>query len=256
MLPKNKSGPGPTQRMRLSLAIAIVSVLAFAGTASAASSEREARRLAQEAQKFYDLSKFEDALKDFAASYELSPKPALLFNMAQCHRMLNNYEKAAFTYRRYLSQVPNAPNAAQVREFIKEMEAKRAEGETAKKSGGAATDDWTAPPASAAPATGAVPPPPPAPVPPPGSVASEQPGAGSGTPNVTAAGDAAAIKVANAEPPIATNTEAPAATTSSGGIPWWVWAGAGVVVAGAAVGGVLIFHPRPPTPSLGTVGSH
>jgi hypothetical protein len=38
------------------------------------------------------------------------------------------------------------------------------------------------------------------------------------------------------------------------GTAWWLWAGVGLLVAGAAaVGGVALFHPQPQSPTLGTM---
>jgi hypothetical protein len=210
-------------------------------------STKEARRLAQAGQTAYDLGNFEEALQDFSKSYELAGKPGLLFNIAQCHRQLKNFERAAFFYRRFLSLSPDAENSDKVHELIKEMEGKQADLEKAASAKPPETlsptaesktpptnpGEWAAPPAA-----GSAEPPPPAAV------------------DVAKAGDAAAVKVAAAEPPSSASSpevKAEAKPTGLAAVPWWVWVGAGVVVAGCVVGGMALFHPQPPTPSLGTI---
>src|SRR5438874_2068998 len=54
------------------------------------------------AQRAYDLGQFDEALRDFSEAYRLKPLPGILFNLAQCHRQMRSYERAAFFYRRYL----------------------------------------------------------------------------------------------------------------------------------------------------------
>ncbi|MFP2907524.1 tetratricopeptide repeat protein [Pyxidicoccus sp. 3LFB2] len=86
-----------------------------------------ARVLFDSAQREYDLGNFEDALGGYSEAYRLMPAPALLFNIGQCHRQLNQYERAAFFYRRYLALEPESPDAPLVTELIQTMEAKQAE---------------------------------------------------------------------------------------------------------------------------------
>ena len=37
----------------------------------------------------------------YTAAHDAKPLPALLFNIAQCHRQLGNHERALFFYRRH-----------------------------------------------------------------------------------------------------------------------------------------------------------
>jgi hypothetical protein len=70
----------------------------------------------------YNLGHFADAISEFEKAYELDPAPVLLFNIAQAHRQGGNNERAAFFYRRYLEQAPNAANRAEVEKRIKDLE--------------------------------------------------------------------------------------------------------------------------------------
>jgi hypothetical protein len=57
----------------------------------------------KEAEVQYRLSKFERALRGYQTSYELSKRPALLFNIAQCHARRGRRKQALFYYRLYIS---------------------------------------------------------------------------------------------------------------------------------------------------------
>ena len=79
----------------------------------------------QRAQKSYDLGDFKTALAGYSEAYRLDPRPAFLFNIGQCHRMLGEHERAAFFFDRFLSFYPagKAPNDKLARELLAEEEA-------------------------------------------------------------------------------------------------------------------------------------
>src|SRR5687767_5177019 len=90
--------------------------------------EAQVRQIYGAAQKAYDLGRFEEALKGFSDAYALKDLPGFLFNIAQCHRNLGNYERAKFFYHRYLDLSPKRPkNAAQVEGLLAKVEEKLAE---------------------------------------------------------------------------------------------------------------------------------
>ena len=51
----------------------------------------------------YRLGNFSQALKEYQAALRLTHRPSIIFNIAQCHRQLNNNPKALFYYKLYLS---------------------------------------------------------------------------------------------------------------------------------------------------------
>ncbi len=113
--------------MRNSLALLCLLLVAPAPVWAAASAPRtaaaQARASFYRGQKAYNLGRFADALEAYTEAYRLDPRPAMLFNLGQCHRLLGNSERALFFYNRYLSQFPGvAPNDATVRGLIAEME--------------------------------------------------------------------------------------------------------------------------------------
>src|SRR5687767_13864814 len=69
----------------------------------------EAIRLFEAAEADYKEQKYEAALEGYEGAYLLSKEPGLLFNIAQCYRLLGKKEEALLTYRRYLEEVPSTP---------------------------------------------------------------------------------------------------------------------------------------------------
>lgn len=72
--------------------------------------------------KFYDLGKYDDAIREFEAAYEAKSDPAFLYNLAQSHRLAGHNTEALRLYRNYLRYAPKAPNRADIEERIKELE--------------------------------------------------------------------------------------------------------------------------------------
>ncbi|HEX4621915.1 MAG TPA: hypothetical protein VH208_10150 [Myxococcaceae bacterium] len=100
-------------------------VLLIGSAALAGKGEERDRELFQQAQKAYGVGEFEQALGLYSQAYEVKPLPGFLFNIAQCQRQLGHYERAVFFYRRFLSTAAHRPaNAEEVEGFIAEMEEK------------------------------------------------------------------------------------------------------------------------------------
>src|SRR4029077_13425175 len=77
--------------------------------------------LFQRAEKSFNLGRFSEALADYQSAYEAQPLPPFLFNIAQCYRNMQNYERARFFYRRYLALDPHTANRRLVEDLIAEM---------------------------------------------------------------------------------------------------------------------------------------
>lgn len=91
--------------------------------------EQIARAEFERAQRAYDLGRFDEAIGHYGRAYEAMPLPPLLFNIAQCHRLLGEYAQAAFFYRRYLDLAGNPANAGLTRELLSEMEQRQSQAE-------------------------------------------------------------------------------------------------------------------------------
>lgn len=118
----------------------------------------EAEALVHASMRDYDLGYFDQALREAEQAYRLYPLPQILFNIGQCHRALEHWERAAFFYRRFLSKFPNAPNRVRVQELLTEAEFKlKAEKLPAPPPPPAAVVVVPAPPAPVAPPAAALP---------------------------------------------------------------------------------------------------
>jgi hypothetical protein len=105
-----------------SLALALA-VCAFASPARAQDSDRaKVKRLYLSATKHYNLSEFQDALNDYKEAYRIKSDPVFLYDIAQCHRQLDDPAAAAREYRAYLREAPEAKNRQAVEKLIEEMD--------------------------------------------------------------------------------------------------------------------------------------
>lgn len=198
-------------RIELCLLALLVPVASLAAEPSAAD-KNKAKVEYQKGQKAYDLGDFKTALDGYSEAYRLDARPPFLFNIAQCHRQLNNHERAAFFFQRFLSYYPpgKAPNDKLAHDLLAESEAKLKQKDT--------------PAVAAAPVNDVAPPPPTlVPEPYPGSKAVPPP------------------PVVPAPEPVVTQSDEGGLTTK-----WWFWTAVGVVAAGAiTTGAVLVARPHP-----------
>ncbi len=112
----------------LSVGLALLLALSpFAAHADPAS-ETKAKALYKDGMKAYDVGDFSAALELYSDAYKLAPLPGFLFNIAQCHRQLSNFEQAAFFYGRFVdTSKARAPNVELANQLRAEMTAKQAE---------------------------------------------------------------------------------------------------------------------------------
>ncbi len=219
--------------------------------ASAQSEGARARALFVDGQAEYNLGHFGKALEKYEAAYKIKAVPALLFNIAQCHRQLGDMREAATTYKGYLRTANEKdPNRSKAEALLAEVEsaiATQAQAQGARPLGSvpdaeggkqAAATDHDGPPqieasaeekatASAAAATGASAP----------LAANDQPPAGEAT---------------HAVPAAALETTAVPPQKSSGRT--WTWVAAGGTAA-ALAGGVL-FGLKSKSAASDLQGSH
>lgn len=207
--------------MRIEPLLILLLCLPAGGAHAAASSVKDkaqAKAEYQKAQKQYDLGNFREALSGYSEAYRLDARPAFLFNIGQCHRMLGEHERAIFFFDRFLSFYPpgKAPNDKLVHELLAEEETKLKAASSA--------PVVSAPPPVLEPA----PPPPalePAPFP----------------------------SVAPPPPPLVPKNEPVAVADSEGGITskWWFWTAVGVVAVGAiSAGAIVVAKPQPRSTTL------
>ncbi len=103
-------------------------LLALALHAAPASPTDEAKALFKDGETAYNLGQFDVALQKYSDAYKLKPLPGFLFNIAQCHKQLGNYERAAFFFGRFVdTSPPKAPNVDVAKGLLDEMKAKQKE---------------------------------------------------------------------------------------------------------------------------------
>jgi tetratricopeptide (TPR) repeat protein len=115
--------------MRHAIHILIVAVLLLlTQTASVKSARAEdaitrtAKRHFTKGENLFALGKFDEALEEYQSAFEAKSIPGFLFNIGQCYRNLGDLDQAIFSFRKYLTLQPDAPNASSVESLIKELE--------------------------------------------------------------------------------------------------------------------------------------
>jgi tetratricopeptide (TPR) repeat protein len=192
----------------------------------AAESRDEAREHSERGQIQYNLGRFEEALGEYERAYELYPHPAFLFNLAQCHRELGDYDRAIFFFEGYLREQPEATNRELAEELLEEC--RQALSEQRQEEAPEITEGNEQEPVEAEP--------------PP-------------TPALEPTSELDATSVAATPPPEPPVQETRRPVYRS----WWFWTILGVVVAGAVVGGTVggLYASSPevvdPSGSVGTV---
>jgi hypothetical protein len=156
--------------------IVVMLALAILATPVRADISPEARAHFDLASKAYNEGDFDRAAAEFTTVYDLTEAPAILFNVAQAHRLAKRYERALFFYRTYLRLLPDAPNRKDVEEYITELEPLVPAPASAQAPASAPAPKPTAPPPTTAPVRPPVPPvPPPATLPAPVAAVPQEP---------------------------------------------------------------------------------
>src|SRR4051812_43458570 len=104
-------------------------LIALLLAASPTDNTAQAREHFKAAQLHYSLGEFEQAVKEFREAYRLRQEPAILFNIAQCHRQMRQWKDAYFNYRQYLNQKKDAPNREEAESLAEQMRLKMDEEE-------------------------------------------------------------------------------------------------------------------------------
>jgi len=73
--------------------------------------------------KHFELAEYDAAITDFKEAFRISDAPGYLYNIAQAYRLKGDCRSASTFYKTYLRRMPDATNAAKVRERVTEMDA-------------------------------------------------------------------------------------------------------------------------------------
>jgi hypothetical protein len=74
----------------------------------------DARRHVRNGARAFELGELDEAIREYTAAYKLKDVPAILYNLAQAHRLANHPSEALHFYKMYLTKVPDAPNRVEV----------------------------------------------------------------------------------------------------------------------------------------------
>jgi len=88
--------------------------------------EEAARRHVALGLSHYDAGEYQAALTEFDAVKRFHDSPALDYNIARCYDRLERYQEAVAAYERYVTQKPNAPDAAETRARIATLRSRMA----------------------------------------------------------------------------------------------------------------------------------
>lgn len=109
--------------------VVMMVTVGLAPTASAQGSDEEARALYSAGEIAYNEGRYQSALEYFQRAYELSSRPALLYNIGSAAERVRQDDVALAAFERYLAEVPAAPNRGAVEARIEILRAAIAERE-------------------------------------------------------------------------------------------------------------------------------
>jgi tetratricopeptide (TPR) repeat protein len=101
--------------------IAIALVLATAPARAEPSTKAQAKQHFKQGKALQDAGKYDDAVAEYRAAYDLDQRPEMLFNIAQVYRLGNHKQPAIDYYQQYLAAQPDGPGAREARQWIAEL---------------------------------------------------------------------------------------------------------------------------------------
>lgn len=114
-------------RRHLPAALLCIGLLSLSAPAAAQSSADDlARRHFESGVAYLEESDYENALKAFEKSYELSRRPEILLNIAVVHERLGTPSAAIAALRQYLTEAPEGEHVETVRRRIENLEKRQA----------------------------------------------------------------------------------------------------------------------------------
>src|SRR5690348_4770271 len=90
--------------------LALVVLCAGLGHAFADDDVGAARDHYRRATRAYELGLYDEAIREYTLAYKAKDDPAILYDMAQAHKLANHPVEALRLYQMYLIKVPNAAN--------------------------------------------------------------------------------------------------------------------------------------------------
>jgi tetratricopeptide (TPR) repeat protein len=113
------------------LAVAALCAAGAFGSSASAQTPDRARLHFEAGASYYEAGDYEDALREFRRSFELSQEPQLYYNFSLCHQQLGQYEQAAEDLQRYLDRVTDVENRVNLERRLSNLRERASEGDGA-----------------------------------------------------------------------------------------------------------------------------
>jgi tetratricopeptide (TPR) repeat protein len=110
-----------TGRVSVTFAVLLALLLGVAAPARA-DETMSAKEHYNKGTSYYDLGRYAYAITEFEAAYQIKNDPAILYNLAQSHRLAGNAEQALRFYKTYLRRAPKGPFKSETESFIAQLE--------------------------------------------------------------------------------------------------------------------------------------
>jgi tetratricopeptide (TPR) repeat protein len=101
-------------------------VLVVAGVGAVRPASADDRAAAREhflkGSKAFDLGLYDEAISEYMAAYKAKDDPALLYNIAQSHRLAGRPQEAIRFYKMFMAKLPRAQNRDEVEAKVAELQ--------------------------------------------------------------------------------------------------------------------------------------
>ena len=112
----------PLRRLPLLIATLSLCVASTAWAQANTDSKTAAKEHFARGTSYYDLGKYDDAIKEFEAAYQLKNDPAFLYNLAQSYRLAGNANGRCTFTRRTCARCRRRPSAQRLKQRIAALE--------------------------------------------------------------------------------------------------------------------------------------
>jgi tetratricopeptide (TPR) repeat protein len=116
---------------RFLVALAVCALTIAPALAQDGPNEQEAKQRFRHGQTLLASKRYDRAIAEFTAAYELVPRPLILFHLGRAYQAKGDLEAALDNYRRYLADEPDGKVPNEARQYIAQIEAELATREAA-----------------------------------------------------------------------------------------------------------------------------
>lgn len=104
------------------MVVFLVATVAAPALADEKSDKKEANRHFKNGVALFDENKYAEALAEFERAYTLMPHPLVLYNLANAHRALSQYDEAVTYYQRLMAEGPGEVDKKTLAKGKKELD--------------------------------------------------------------------------------------------------------------------------------------